>query len=256
MNDWINDWLRCVGNSLWQFLNGPFGQAIGGFIVIFLVGLIVVGTMAAISGEWELVVGYIGAMLFAAMLFFGILFCYGLLNIIIQCTIAVIQRSLDAGAPGAATVVGALLAAGSVTTCQSARALLTQAQAALAAAQAARDAQAQRVDAARTRVRNATTILFAAAASAAAAIWQPWTLVAALAALVAAVALLARRTRELANELAALGLREADLLRALADVAAAETLVATLCGTSPTATSGEDAGLLGRGRVPVLTTPP
>ena len=166
-----------------------------------------------------------------------------------------IQRGLDAGAPGAATVVGALLAAGSVTTCQSAQALLTQAQAALAAAQAARDAQAQRVDAARTRVRNATTMLLAAAGSAAAAIWQPWTLVAALTALVAAVALLARRTRELANELAALGLREADLLRALADVAA-EALVATLCGTSPTATSGEDAGLLGRGRVPVLTTPP
>jgi len=168
----------------------------------------------------------------------------------------VIQRGLDAGAPGAATVVGALLAAGSVTTCQSAQALLTPAQAALAAAQEARDAQAQRVDAARTRVRNATTMLLAAAGSAAAAIWQPWTLVAALTALVAAVALLARRTRELANELAALGLRESDLLRALADVAAAEALVATLCGTSPTATSGEDAGLLGRGRVPVLTTPP
>ena len=71
VNDWINDWLRCVGNSLGRFLNGPFVQTIGGFIVIFLVGLIVVGTMAAISGGWELVVGYIVAMLFAAMLFLG-----------------------------------------------------------------------------------------------------------------------------------------------------------------------------------------
>lgn len=252
----MNDWLACVGNGLRQFVNGDFGRTFWGFVAIFLVGLAGITIMAAVSGQWEMVGIYVGGMVFAAVLFFGLWFIGALLTILILCGIATIQAGLDAGAPGAPTVVGALLASGSVTTCESAQALLAQARIMLAAAQAARDAQAERVSTARNRVRNAAAMLVAAAASAFAAIWQPWAIVAALTALVAAAALLARRTRELGDELAALGLREAELLRAVVDVAAAEALVSSLCGTSPTATAGEDAGLLGGGRVPVLTTGP
>lgn len=160
----MNDWLQCVGNGLRRFVNGDFGQTIAGFIAIFLAGLIFIVISAAVSGQWEVVGIYVGAMLFAALLFFGIWFVIELLALLVWCGIAVIQRGLDAGAPGAPTVVGALIASGSVTTCQSAQVLLAQAQAVLAAAQAARDAQAQRVGTASARVRSATSMLVAAAA--------------------------------------------------------------------------------------------
>lgn len=252
----MNDWLQCVGNGLRRFVNGDFGRGLAGFTIIFISGLAIIATLAAFSGQWEMVLIYVAAMGIAAIIFFGIWFVLALLRLLVACGIAVIQRGLDAGAPGASTVVGSLIASGSITTCQSAQALLAQVQAALAAAQAARDSQAQRVTAASARVGNATNMLVAAAASAIAAIWQPWAILASLAALLSAIALLARRTRQLADEYAALSLREAELMRALADVAAAEALVATLCGTSPSASSGEDAGLLGGGRVPVSTTFP
>jgi hypothetical protein len=174
--DVLTDWLECVGNGLRRFMNGDFGLMIGGFVVIFLVGLVVLGGIAAVSQQWEIVGIYVGGMLIVALLFFGIWFVLALLRLLIECGIGVIARALEAGGPGAPTAVGTAIGSG-ITTCEAARALLVQAQAALAAAEAARNAQAERAAEARQRARNAASMLVAAIGSAAAEIFQPWAIV-------------------------------------------------------------------------------
>jgi hypothetical protein len=251
----LDAWARCVYANLRAFVNGgEFGSMILGFIGIFFVGLLVVIAIAAVTGQWELVAGYVAGMAIIALFLFGIRFVIELLAIMASCATSVRGGGVSAALPGTASDVGTLIASGAITGCPEAEALLARAQAALEAARSARDRQADRVDTARTRVRNARSAMYAASASAAAALWEPWTLAAALAALAAAVVLLARRTRQLAEQIALLALREAELLRALADVGAAEALVATLCGGPlPTATNGIDPGVLAGGVVPVST---
>ncbi|HLL31348.1 MAG TPA: hypothetical protein VK403_10165 [Allosphingosinicella sp.] len=253
-NGLIN-WSRCVEGNLRIFVTGDFGLMLFGFIGIFFFGLLVVSIIAAASGQWELVGGYIGGMLIFGIVFFGIWFIGGLLAIMATCA-ATVRLDVVADATAITSgAVGAIIASGAVTGCREAEALLAQARAALEAARSARDRQGQRVTDARGRVRNARGMVYGASASAVAAAWHPWSLAGALAALAAAVTLLARRSREFTEQVSLLAVCEAQLLRALADVAAGETLVAALCGALPTAENGVDPGLLAGGPVPVSPMP-
>ena len=142
--------------------------------------------------------------------------------------------------PVAAGVAGAApgVAAGALTPtdCAAAQADLASARAALAAAETALRDQEQRVRDAKDRLRNAKAAAIAATAAVVALLVNPFGwggLIAAIAAQIAASALVLVRSRQLGQELGTLSQRALDHAAAQARLAAAEALVAALCGSLP-----------------------
>jgi hypothetical protein len=225
-------------------------------ILLFLLMVTVFALFLAIFAGPEIIIPLIVGTAIAVALLFGIMFVTLALRILIDCTISALLGAVGDIGAGVPTVVGAAIASGAVVNCQDARDLLAMARAALAAAEIARNRQAERVQEAKRSVQNATDMLIVAIASLAAAIFQPWLIPGVVAAILAAAEVLRRRSARLFEELAALAAREAEVLRALADVAAAEALVATLCATATTDQPDDAPGILDGGEVPVFTTSP
>lgn len=234
----MGSWFECMGRQIF----GPGLVALAvllGFLVVFLVAMM----LACIGAH----AGWIACMklaLIAAGVFF-------IVAVAIWFVIAAVECLTTIGGNAAVGVVGPgqnSSALTGVSTCEEAEAELAATNSTVASALSNRNQKATAVTARQQQVNAAKVAVIGAGIAVAASFLFPLSLIAALATLAAATAYLGNRNAALATAKSALALAEAQLVQAISEQAAAETLVEQLCDKGPS------TGIISTGDVPGFTT--